>query len=410
MAQQIIQFFEREQLAPPARQPFGVATTPEIDAMLLANTVVSIGVSGGKDSVATALRLDDYLREIGHTGPKLLIHSDLGSVEWQDSLPACERLARRIGWELVVVQRAAGDLMARWEKRWENNVQRYRDLSCVKMILPWSTPSMRFCTSELKTEIICAELTKRFPGQRILSVTGVRHDESATRAKMPVISAQPKLTRRGASGWNWNPIIQWPTEDVFTYLAAKGEALHEAYTRYGSTRVSCTFCIMGSIADLRAAVSCEDNHDIYRRMVDLEIRSTYGLQGSRWLADVAPHLLSPSTREAVTQAKERAIRREMAEARLPKHLLFTKGWPTVMPSADEAALLASIRQEVAKIMDMPIDYTEPDAIIARYQMLMDGYAAKQAPSRRGGAAQQAPTPTIPPVGSIRNDIDVAMWA
>jgi hypothetical protein len=38
-------------------------------------------------------------------------------------------------------------MLDRWEKRWQNNVSRYEDLSCVKVILPWSTPQMRFCTS-----------------------------------------------------------------------------------------------------------------------------------------------------------------------------------------------------------------------------------------------------------------------
>jgi hypothetical protein len=117
-----------------------------------------------------------YLDEIGFTGPRLLIHADLGRVEWKQSIEVCHRLARRLGWELMVVNRRAGDLMDRWTKRWDNNVERYRELECVKLILPWSTPSMRFCTSEMKTAIICSALKKRFPKQNILSLVGVRHD------------------------------------------------------------------------------------------------------------------------------------------------------------------------------------------------------------------------------------------
>lgn len=74
-----------------------VATTPEIDGLLNRNAVVAIGVSGGKDSVAVALAVGRHLDDIGHTGPRLLIHSDLGRVEWADSLPACERLAAKMG-------------------------------------------------------------------------------------------------------------------------------------------------------------------------------------------------------------------------------------------------------------------------------------------------------------------------
>lgn len=115
---------------------YPVSVTPEISELLAADAPVCIGVSGGKDSSAVAIRLSEYLDQIGHKGPRLLIHSDLGVVEWKDSLPTCRRLAARLGWELVVVKRGAGDLMERWEKRWQNNVERYENLSCVRLILP----------------------------------------------------------------------------------------------------------------------------------------------------------------------------------------------------------------------------------------------------------------------------------
>lgn len=81
-------------LAPLGDLQYPVAVTPEIETQLAAGAVVAIGVSGGKDSAAVAIRLAEYLDGIGHTGPCLLIHSDLGRVEWRDSLPTCERLAR----------------------------------------------------------------------------------------------------------------------------------------------------------------------------------------------------------------------------------------------------------------------------------------------------------------------------
>lgn len=222
---------------------YPVSVTPKVTEMLDSGCVVAIGISGGKDGAAAAIRLASYLDEVGHTGPRVLIHSDLGRVEWKDSLPRCEALAKRLGWELMVVNRKAGDMMARWEGRWANNVARYESLECVKLILPWSTPSMRFCTSELKTAVICSALSKRFKGQNILSVTGVRHAESAARAKMPICSPQPLLTKKGVEGYNWNAIIEWPTEDVYAYHEEVDEPLHEAYTKYGSSRVSCSFCI-----------------------------------------------------------------------------------------------------------------------------------------------------------------------
>ena len=143
---------------------YEAALTPEVEEMLRANAVTAVGVSGGKDSVACALAVARHLDAIRHGGPKLLIHAHLGDdIEWQDSLKSCQRLATHLGWELLVVERAAGGLITRWQTRWTNNVARYANLECVKFISPWSTSKMRFCTSEMKLAVVAHELRKRFP-------------------------------------------------------------------------------------------------------------------------------------------------------------------------------------------------------------------------------------------------------
>ncbi len=114
-------------------QDYPLALSPEIAEQLAVNAPVALGVSGGKDSSAMSLAVSTYLDEIGHRGPRLLIHSDLGRIEWKQSLPMCQRLADRVGMELVVVRRLAGDLLDRWKVRWSNNCERYASLSCVKM-------------------------------------------------------------------------------------------------------------------------------------------------------------------------------------------------------------------------------------------------------------------------------------
>lgn len=354
-----------------------IALSLDIAALLQTHAPIAIGVSGGKDSVAAAFATIAHLDAAGHTGPRLLIHSDLGRVEWQDSLPTCERLAERLGLELVTVRRQAGDLMDRWWTRWGNNVARYANLECVKLILPWSTASMRFCTSELKSAIICRELVRRFPGQEIISVSGIRRQESPKRARAPISAEQSRLTNRThqTSGYDWHPILDWTLQEVLDYLERQAFPLHEAYTRYGSTRVSCAFCILGSQHDLAASATCADNHDIYREMVSLEAESTFSFQDAKWLGDVAPHLLSMATRLDLANAKEQAVERERAEARIPKHLLYTKGWPTCVPTSEEADLLASVRRDVAAAVGLDIRYTSPRTVRARYEELM---AAKEA--------------------------------
>lgn len=354
----------------PAGQPNQVSVPREISDMLDRDVVVAIGVSGGKDSDACAIAVDRHLDRIGHKGPRLLVHSDLGRIEWKDSLPSCERLAQRLGYELLVVRRQAGDMLDRWEGRWRNNVLRYEDLSCVKLILPWSTPSMRFCTSELKTAVIASALKKRFPKEDVINVVGIRRQESTSRSKMPVWAPHAGLTRKGSVGVTWNAIIEWPVQDVVYAIQEAGLSLHEAYTRYGSSRVSCCFCIMSSEADLIASALCEDNHEPYIRMVELEARSSFAFQGNRWLADIAPHILPPSLRTQVEQAKAIAIQRQAIEAEIPEHLLYTSGWPTQLPTRLEAELLARVRRQVSTLLGLNAKCLDAGSVLDRYGSLL----------------------------------------
>lgn len=380
-------------LSLPSRQQINaagrkVALTPEIEAALARGAVCAIGVSGGKDSVSVALATVRYLGEIGHTGPRILVHADLGRVEWKDSLPCCERLAEYLGMELVTVKRAAGDMLARWEGRWKANLARYVNLECVKLILPWSTPSMRFCTSELKVQVISSMLRKRWPTEEIVNVTGVRRQESANRAKMPVSATMNSLARKNAVGYSWNAVIEWTVDDVLQEIADAGLALHEAYTVYGLSRVSCVWCIMSSVHDLMAAAECADNHPLYQAMVELEVTSGFGFQGNRWLADVAPHLLSAEMLERVVQAKAGAAARVLAEAAIPKHLHYVKGWPTQMPTAAEADTIALARRQVAAAVGIAVAFTTGEEVLARYAELM-AQAVTKAASKKKPSPQHA---------------------
>jgi 3'-phosphoadenosine 5'-phosphosulfate sulfotransferase (PAPS reductase)/FAD synthetase len=354
-----------------------VSSTPEISEMLAAGSVVAIGISGGKDSQACAIRTTKYLDEIGHTGPRVLVHADLGSVEWRDSLPACERLATHLGLELIVVRRKAGDMLDRWRKRWENNLVRYRDLSCVRLILPWSTPSMRFCTSELKVAPITSALKKRFPKHSIINVSGIRRQESTKRSGMPVAASEPRLQRANYAGATWNPIIDWSVDEVLSQIRLANQPLHEAYVRYGSSRVSCAFCIMSSARDLVAATTCADNLEVYRSMVGLEAASSFAFQGTRWLADVAPHLLSTDLRNLAERAKATAKLRQAIEAEIPNHLLYTKGWPTSMPTVEEASVVACVRRRISELFHLHAGYLAADSVLARYGELLEAKWLKE---------------------------------
>ena len=196
------ELFEFPGSAPAKPRTASVALTPEVEDMLKRNCVVAVGVSGGKDSQACAIAVARHLDSIGHTGPRVLIHSDLGSIEWRESLPTCERLAAHLGWELIVVRHKSGGLMERFLTRWRNNVARYEDLRCVKLILPFSTSGMRFCTSDMKNGPISRELRRRFPQDAILNVTGIRRQESKKRSEMLVSKIEAGLTRKKGRHWD----------------------------------------------------------------------------------------------------------------------------------------------------------------------------------------------------------------
>ncbi|WP_439604520.1 phosphoadenosine phosphosulfate reductase domain-containing protein [Shinella sp.] len=335
-----------------------IATDPIVDAALARNAPVAIGVSGGKDSQAAAIATIAHLDRIGHSGPRLLVHADLGIVEWKDSFPVCERLAKQLGVELLVVRRAAGDLMDRWEARCTS-------LSTVTLVPCWSTPKMRFCTSEMKTHVIRAALKRRFGSVPLVNVTGVRRQESSARATCTIAQ-----TDASSSHIAWRPIADWVVEDVFSTIEATGLEPHPAYGQFGMARVSCRFCIMSSIADLTAASRQDESHDLLRRMVTLECESGFAFQGARWLGDVAPAVLGAELRRRLLEAKARARQRAAIEARITKDMLYVKGWPTRMLSDDEADTLSLVRGQITALYRFDARIISRTEIQARYAELI----------------------------------------
>lgn len=350
-----------------------VALTGDVEELIAINAPVAIGVSGGKDSQAAALATFRHLEAVGHTGPRILIHADLGSVEWNDSFRVCQDLADHLQCDLVTVRRKAGGLMERWESRWMSSKTRYETLSTVTLVPCWSTPDMRFCTSEQKTHVIIAELKRRFKGQQIINVTGVRREESRNRARMPI--ADMEKTGRIL---NWRPIIDLTVDQVFAMIDGSGLRPHPAYREFGMGRVSCRYCIMSNISDMTAAARQPESHDLYRQMVGLEIDSGFAFQGARWLGDVAAHLLPPETREAHAAAKDKAARRVAIEEQITKPMLYVKGWPIRMLTNEEAEILWVVRNKITELYGFKSACLTIDTIHQRYAELLDDKARKEA--------------------------------
>lgn len=355
----------------------GALTTDAIDELILSGAPVAVGVSGGSDSQGAALATFAYLDAMGHAGPRILVHADLGRVEWDQSIVICHELAERLGVELVVVRRAAGGLMERWLSRWESSKRRYRGLSTVTLVLPWSGPKLRFCTSELKASILAAELRRRFKGQTIINVTGVRRDESRDRARRLAAEPDCAFSTQSTPVWAWRPIAHWTKAQTFDAAAAAGLRIHPGYTDYKMSRISCRFCVLGSGPDLAAAAATDEAAPLYEELVQLEIDSTFGFQGARWLGDVAPDRLPVAMRAALVDAKARAMERRRIESAIPKELLYVKGWPTRMPTPAEATLLASVRAQVRDVVRIPVDRIDAESVLERYAELLEAKRARQ---------------------------------
>lgn len=339
--------------------------TPEVEALLRSGAPIAVGTSGGKDSMAVAWALAEHFRD--YKGPKVLVHADLKEVEWLDSFPACRRIAERIGWDLIECRRKAGGMMERWESRWQSSKRRYCAMETVTVVLPWSTPSMRFCTSEMKVDPISSALKKRFGRVPIINVTGVRGEESSARAKQSVSGPAAKLP---PGSLTWRPIHGWLLQDVWDAIAASGVKPHEAYSLFGSSRVSCRFCILANEADLRASLKDPAAAAIYVRMCDLELASGFAFQGSRWLTSLAPDLV-PNGLERLGTAQSLAAHRNKAQGWVPKHLQFTKGWPHCVPNVDESEKLAEMRRSICAFYGWDSPYLDESTVRQRYQELWD---------------------------------------
>jgi len=341
-----------------------IETTPEIERLIQERAPIAIGVSGGKDSSTLGIALTEYLNAREHPSNKrVLIHADLGEIEWEESLTWCRKLSEYTETPLIVVQRKAGGMIERWEARWEANWNRFANLDCLKLILPWSTPSMRFCTSELKTDIICRDLKNRFPNTRIISACGIRAEESPKRALSPITKEQPKLRSKTTTGTDWNPIKFWRIQDVFNLHKTCGFPLHPAYTQYGASRVSCTYCILSNTNDQLAALKKLENHNAYQRICKIELTSAFSFQANRWLSELHPELLE-NGRQRIQAAKLLATKRTQLENLLPKSLHYEKGkkHPPRPITCEEAQILHKSRSEIFSLYGKTFPMT-PDDIL-----------------------------------------------
>ena len=230
--------------------------------MIRNGALVAISHSGGKDSQAMTI----LLSKIVPREQLLFVHAPLGEVEWPGTVEHIEANLPP-GAPLILAPVASGKTL----------------LEGIEERGLWPSSGVRWCTSDHKRGPIERELRRylkvhpRFGG-RIVSAMGMRADESPARAKRDPWKRNDRNSRAGREWFDWLPIHGLSTAEVFGVIADAGESPHWAYDT-GMSRLSCSFCILASRADLARAAQLRP--DLYRRYAILERRLGHTLSPTR---------------------------------------------------------------------------------------------------------------------------------
>jgi 3'-phosphoadenosine 5'-phosphosulfate sulfotransferase (PAPS reductase)/FAD synthetase len=389
----------------------GISIDGYIINALINSTPLIAGSSGGKDSTVMILLLDKFLKAIDYIGEKIICHADLGEIEHAESIQEVRRLANFVGWKLKIVRREKGGLLERYTQRWQDNCKRWANLECVNLISPFPQASSPFCRSETKVAPITQAAVKLFPGTLILNVIGLRAEESAKRAKNPVSKPNDKLSRTdGTHGRDWFPILHTSLETVWLTHHKANFPRHPQYDR-GNERISCAYCFLASKNDWQAGATVPTNHNSYRHIAELEIRSTFSYRQNDWLADIQPEILSTTLRTQITSSKENAKARRLIESHIPREVLFAnsggrQGWPSFQPSMDQCEIIAAVRRDIAKLMGAEIEraskshilHTTAQTVYDRYsELLIQRQAQLTRQNRRLNRSPKPPQILLPAI-------------
>ena len=196
----------------------------------------------------------------------LIVHAPLGEVEWPGVIAHIENTSPP-GVPLIMAPVTSGKtLLERIEERGR-----------------FPSKSARFCTSDTKRGPIERELRRylkahpRFEG-RLVNALGIRRDESRDRARRIPWRRNERMSVAGREVYDWLPVFELTTEDVFRVIAEAGQSPHPVYS-FGLTRCSCSFCIFASRSDLRRAA--ELRPELYEKYAQLERRIAHTLSPTR---------------------------------------------------------------------------------------------------------------------------------
>ena len=239
-----------------------IALPAECRALIDGGALVALNHSGGKDSQCMTILLSRFVPR----DQLLVVHAPLGGVEWPGTLEHIERTMPP-GVPLILAPVASGKTL----------------LEGIEARGRFPDAARRYCTAGWKRGPIERELRRHLKahprfGGRIVSAMGMCASESPARAKKVAWQRNDRNSRAGQPWYDWLPIHGLSTADVFRVIADAGQTPHWAYAA-GMSRLSCSFCILASRADLRRAA--ELRPDLYRDYVAVEKRIGHTLSPTR---------------------------------------------------------------------------------------------------------------------------------
>lgn len=239
-----------------------------IQNLITKRSLFVVNHSGGKDSQAMMIRL----LEIVPREQLIVVHAALGEVEWEGALEHAQRQAHAADVPFIVAG-AVKTFFEMVEHRFA--VRPGPNSPC------WPSAANRQCTSDLKRGPIEREV-RRYAASRgiktIVSCMGIRKQESAARSKLQAFRRNERGSVAGRDWYEWLPIHELTTAQVFDTIRGAGQEPHWAYAA-GNERLSCVFCIMGSPRDL--ANGAKHRPELLAKYVEIEQRTGYTMHMSR---------------------------------------------------------------------------------------------------------------------------------
>ncbi len=315
----------------------GLPRAPATDVDVSGYDWIVISSSGGKDSQAQLHKVATLAREAGVLDRVVVVHADLGEVEWPGTKALAAEQAEHYGLRFEVVSRIGtvsdgrfrspnvSPLYAAGELRGDLIDQACHRAAQLVARGDTTTPAIysrdnRYCTADAKVGPITnlfTELVEEWrsarglspkgrKGQvcRLLDCQGLRAEESKRREQKPDFVVRKSNGRVHID--SWLPIKWWVESEVWDTIAESGARYHWAYDlgheagaslaarkAQGMKRLSCVFCIFAPRVALAFAAKFAPR-ELLDRLVAFETSTgcsfSHDKDGQIWLRDIRDDL------------------------------------------------------------------------------------------------------------------------